>query len=281
METGTTDLARLFARLIAERTLELPPLPSTAAEVIALGQQEGTDARRLSDVIHRDQAIASNVLRVANSAAYATQTPCASLQQAISRLGMRLIGEIAVAVAVRGRAFANETRAQLLAELWRHSVLTAFFTKEIARLRRRNVEVAFLCGLLHDIGKAVLLNNVERALGAADGASLDELLRVVHDQHVAAGGLLAAHWRMPTEVAQAIQCHDEPDRATNGVEMARSVCLANALANFVAPTRIGGSCDEATLRSHPVRLGLDLYPDQLDALLGMRARALQSAEDLS
>ena len=67
---------------------------------------------------------------------------------------MQAITEIAVAVSVRSRLFANEACASLLQALWRHSVLTAFFTKAIARVRRRNVEIAFLCGLLHDLGKA-------------------------------------------------------------------------------------------------------------------------------
>ncbi len=154
MTSSTTDLSRLFGGLIAGQRLELPPMPATAAEVMDLCQQETTDAAKLSAVVHRDQTIASNVLRVANSVAYAGQVPCSSLQQACSRLGMQLISEIATAVAVRGRMFADARCAALLTALWRHSVLAGFFSKEIARARRRNVDVAFLCGLLHDIGKA-------------------------------------------------------------------------------------------------------------------------------
>ena len=133
MQTATSDLSRVFARQIADRKIELPPMPGTASEVMALCQSESTDAAKLSAVIHRDQTIASNVLRVANSAAYAGQVPCSSLQQAVSRLGMQLITEIAMAVSVRGRMFANKTCAELLGTLWKHSILTGFFTKEIAR----------------------------------------------------------------------------------------------------------------------------------------------------
>ncbi|MEN8165476.1 MAG: HDOD domain-containing protein, partial [Acidobacteriota bacterium] len=92
---------------------------------------------------------------VANSAAYVGAVPCSSLQQAVSRLGLQMITEIAMAVSVRGRMFGNPRCAELLAALWKHSVLTAWFTKEIARAHGHNVEVAFLCGLLHDVGKAV------------------------------------------------------------------------------------------------------------------------------
>ena len=206
MQTATSDLSRVFARQIADRKIELPPMPGTASEVMALCQSESTDAAKLSAVIHRDQTIASNVLRVANSAAYAGQVPCSSLQQAVSRLGMQLITEIAMAVSVRGRMFANKTCAELLGSLWKHSILTGFFTKEIARARRRNVEIAFLCGLLHDVGKAVLVNNVDRVLGKNDLAlPIAVLLEALDEQHIPAGTLLAREWKLPDQVAEAIR----------------------------------------------------------------------------
>lgn len=281
METATSDLSRLFARQIAERRLELPPMPGTAAEVMTLCQQETTDAAKLSVVIHRDQTIASNVLRVANSAAYVGQMPCASLQQAISRLGLQLITEIATAVAVRGRLFANPACADLLAALWRHSVLTGFYTKEIARLRRRNVEIAFLCGLLHDLGKAVLLNGVDRVLGKNRlELPIAELLRAVHEQHVAAGGLLATAWKLPPQVAEAIACHHEPAAAKSFADMAMSVRLADEIAHFLAPSQLAEPPAEAELRAHPVLVGLNLYGDQLEQLLAMKERAFEVVEGM-
>lgn len=281
METVTSDLSRVFARQIAEHKLELPPLPATAAEVMSLCQQETTDAAKLSAVIHRDPTIASNVLRVANSAAYASQVACSSLQQAVSRLGMQLIMEIATAVAVRGRMFANPTCAELLGYLWKHSVLTAFYTKEIARLRRRNVEIAFLCGLLHDIGKAVLLNGVDKVLGKDElTLPVGYLLCAVDQQHVGAGVLLAKAWQLPDQITEAIACHHDVAAAKRFADMAMTVCLADQLAHFVAPTRLATPPTEAELRQHPVLLGLNVYPDHLTALLALKDRALLVTEGL-
>ncbi len=281
METATTDLSRVFARLLAERRIELPPLPATAAEVMSLCQQEATDAAKLSAVIHRDQAIASHVLRVANSAAYAAQVPCSSLQQAVSRLGLQQVCEIAMAVAVRGRMFTSPICAELLATLWRHSVLTAFFTKEIARLRRRNVDIAFSCGLLHDVGKALLLGGVAGVLGRQElTLPVAYLLNAVAEQHVAAGALLATEWRLPDQIAEAIRCHHDPATAPRFADVAMSVCLADQLAHHVAPSRFAAAPAEDDLRRHPVLAGLNLYPDQLDALLRMKDRALLVTEGM-
>lgn len=279
MATGTTDLAGVFAQQLAGGKLELPPLPATAAEVLASCQQASTDAAKLSAILHRDQAIASNVLRVANSAAYAGQMPCASLQQAVSRLGLQLISEIALAVAVRGRLFADPAAARLLTALWQHSVLTGFYAKEVARLRRRNVEIAFLCGLLHDIGKAVLLTNVERLV---PGASLPtaEVLAAVDRHHVAAGLSLGAQWRLPEQVLEALQCHHDPAAAQRFPELAMSVCLADLLAHRTSPSCLAAPIADADLRQHPVLIGLNIYSDQLDGLLGLRERALLLTEGM-
>jgi putative nucleotidyltransferase with HDIG domain len=281
METVTADLSRLFARQINERKLELPPMPATAAEVMSLSQQETTDAARLSAVIHRDPTIASNVLRVANSAAYAGQVQCASLQQAVSRLGMQLITEIATAVAVRGRMFGNPACVELLKALWQHSVLTAFFTKEIARQRRRNVEIAFLCGLLHDVGKAVLLNGVDRVLGKGELAvPVPVLLSAIDEQHLPAGGLLAHEWKLPDQVMEAMQWHHAPEQAPRFGDMAMTVALADRLAHLTAPSILGEAATEDEIRQHPVLVGLNLYRDALDGLLALRERALLVTEGM-
>lgn len=282
MTTATNDLSRVFARQIATGKMELPPLPATASEVLSLCQQESTDAAKLSAVIHRDQTLASNVLRVANSAAHAGQVPCSALQQAVSRLGMQLVTEIAMAVAVRGRMFVNPDCAELLGSLWRHSVLAGFFTKEIARLRRRNVEIAFLCGLLHDVGKAALLNGVDRVLGRERmSAPVEELMAAVREQHVPAGALLAAQWKLPDQVAEAIAWHHEPALAPRFPDMARMVRLADRVAHFVAPGALEAPPTEAELRADESLVALNVYPDQLDALLAMRERALQVTEGMA
>lgn len=281
MTTATTDLSRVFARQIADGKLSLPTMPGTAAEVMALSQQDSTDAAKLSAVIHKDQTIASSVLRVANSAAYAGQVPCASLQQAVSRLGLQLITEIATAVSVRGRVFGNPKCAELLAALWKHSVLTGFYTKEIARTRRRNVEVAFLCGLLHDLGKAVLLDNVDRVLGAQEFmVPTAELLAAVHEQHLAAGALLAKQWRLPEQIAEAIACHHDYGSAQHFQDMAMMVCLADLLSHHIAPGPFGAAPSAEALAAHPVLEGLNLYQDQLQALLNLRERALLVTEGM-
>lgn len=281
MSTAVSDLAQVFARQIAEKRLTMPTMPGTASEVMMLCQQEDTDAAKLSDVIHNDQTIASSVLRVANSAAYVGTVPCASLQQAVSRLGLQLITEIAMAVSVRGRMFGNPECAELLAELWKHSVLTGFYTKEIARMRRRNVEIAFLCGLLHDLGKAVLLDNIDRVLGGrALKIPVPDMLAAIEDQHVAAGKMLAAEWQLPDQIAEAMMFHHDFEAAERFKDMAMTVTLADQLSSFIVPSSFYAPASLDEIRSHPVLAGLNMYADQLDELLAQKERALLVTEGM-
>jgi DNA-binding transcriptional LysR family regulator len=88
-----SDFDSFVDQLLHSGSLELPMLPAAMAETLALCQSETADAARLSQVIHRDPTLAANVLKVANSAAFALPVPCASLQQAVARLGLPRIAE--------------------------------------------------------------------------------------------------------------------------------------------------------------------------------------------
>ena len=161
---------RIIGAAIAEGSLELPPPPQIASEVMRLTRgdaltDEATEgsAAELARLIQRDIALAGHVMRVANSALYARRTPVVTLPQAIAWLGIREVRNIAFAVALQGQVFTSTLFRHQMADLWRESVIVALFSQEIARLKRRNVESAYLCGLLHRLGMAVILGRIGEA----------------------------------------------------------------------------------------------------------------------
>ena len=82
------ELHAALQERLATGTLDVPMLPDVVLQIMNLTFSERTDTRQLADLIHRDQALASHILRVANSPAYKPQTPIVSLQQAITRFGI-------------------------------------------------------------------------------------------------------------------------------------------------------------------------------------------------
>jgi putative nucleotidyltransferase with HDIG domain len=279
LQTATLpDEVRLYLRRrLEDGSLELPMLPTVASEVLSMCESVETDAAKLSDVLHRDPTLAGHVLRVANSSLYMAQMPIVSLQQAISRLGFRTLSEIAMTVSMNQRIFTSSTHHEVMQVLWEHSVAAAHFSKEIARVRRRNVESAFLCGLLHDVGKPVVLSLLDDAATQFKiRFGLPALYAAMQEFHLLGGVALAERWRLPVQVLEAVAWHHDYAGAPTCQEAVMQTCLADYLAYFVALA--GEGLDEETLRELPVLEDLNLYPDELEELVRARPRVSELVE---
>ena len=198
-------LADHFQQLLNNGELTLPMLPRVTAEVLNLVDDENCNAARLARLIESDQSLAGHVMRLANSAMFSPVGNMNSLQQAITRLGMRNISEIAVAVSVNPKIFKVEGYEELVQALWHTSLATASWARELARQIRRNTESVFLCGLLHQIGKPAVL---QVAIELAQQYQIDVRDEVV-DQllssfEVLVGTDLAQRWKLPEEVIATI-----------------------------------------------------------------------------
>jgi putative nucleotidyltransferase with HDIG domain len=268
--------AELQRRIDAD-DLDLPILPDVAARVLSICQDPDGDPQRLAELIQRDPALAANTLRIANSAAYAAAEPIVSLGQAIARLGHSTIGDIAIAAAMNAKVFVVPGREAEMQALRRHAAATGIWTRELARHRRRNVEAAFLSGLMHDVGKPILLQTV---LDLADGAEVDatHLRTWIDELHAQVGARLLERWNLPPWVAAAVSGHHAPERAGAHRELAATVLLGDLFAHATDdPT----GEHEAKLRQHPVLGELGIYPDDLIQLFARKAAIQQSAQSFA
>ena len=266
-------------RLIDSGGGDLPMLPTVAREVLALCQSSGTDAAKLSEVLHRDPSLAAHVLKVANSPLYQGTVPIASLQQAVSRLGIRMLCDIAIAAAVQGKLFNRPEAQDVMKALWRHSLAVGCFGKEIARTRRRNVESSFLCGLLHDVGKPVVLTSL---LDQRDSLGIelthDVLYAAMDEYHAEVGMALAQLWQMPLSVEESIRFHhDDWEAAPTCAEAAMTTCLADHIAHLAMPMKWRIE-EEEVVRQLPVLEALNLYPDEFEGLLAQAPAVLEQLE---
>lgn len=258
--------------------LDLPMLPHSATEVLALCNGDDCDARDLALKIERDQSLAGHVLHVSNSAAYAPNEPIVSLSQAVARLGFGAICEISIAVAVKGKVFDVPGFEGTLSSLWRHSAVSGFYAKEIARVLRKNVEGAFLCGLLHEVGKPVAL---QLLMDAWREAGVDEPLEQALAEGVmdrfggVLGGTLLAKWDFAPWMQAAVEyCHD-----LDGAGQFREQAMMTQLANRLASWTLGSSEDTAEdLARLPLVAELEIYEDDFAALLAKRENILETAE---
>jgi putative nucleotidyltransferase with HDIG domain len=263
------DLARELREKVASGNLELPVLSQTATQVASMCMDGAADARSLANALNHDPALAGHVLRVANSAKYAPVEPIVSLQQAVSRMGMTTVGQIAYAVAIGSRVFHAPGHDEWVHEMWRHAAQTAGWAREIARVKRTSVEGAFVCGLLHDVGEPVLLQAAIDLLARANtNASREQLEPLLHELHGAAGARLARAWKMAPWIADAIEKHHATE-AVEACQDAAIVLLADELA--VRMERDEEQFLDNARRELPstrVVEQLNLYDDDLETLLG-------------
>lgn len=271
-----TTLRHAIEQEMESDGLELPLLPSGAMQIIELCQSPDSSAASLSTAVHRDPALAAHVLRVANSTAYAGSSQVVSLQQAIGRLGQRTIVEIVVAVSVKGAVFdLPEFRAEL-ESLWRHAAAAGAWAREIARHRRRSVDAALLCGLLQNVGMPVLLKSLAGLGRQLGGIPKEDLWSLAEEYHPAAGSRLARLWGLPDQVAEAILYHHDFETAPTRGDETRMVALADSLATHL----LGGTIETPEAGEHPSTADLNLYPDDLAAILAKAPDVMRFVETM-
>jgi len=244
-------------------SLELPLLPGVAMEITSAAAKEDVDTRTIAEMLKRDAALSAHVLRIVNSPLYSPRAQIVSLQQAVARVGAVKIREIALVIACRTGVFKAKGYEAEIDEVFTHSIGTALFAQEIARNTRNNVEDAFLCGLLHDVGRPVLLQALVSLLREAKlVADRESILALVAELHEAAGSALAKAWTLPETVVSALAKHHSPNPERESVPV-RIVSLADRFAHLAAESAL----TREALTGHPALAALEIYPDVLEKIL--------------
>ena len=250
--------------------VDLPLLPVVAHQVLLVSGDPNSDSSKLSTLIQQDQALAGQILRIANSPAYAPRSPIVSLQQAIAWLGLDRLAGLAFSVSVQSGVFQITGHKKDIQGLWRQALATGLYGKEIARRIRHNVENAFLCGILHLIGKPgtlhLLSQGPTRTGSHHSWACLEQLLE---EFHIPVGITLGEKWKLPETVQEAIRYYPDHlySQATSPTKGTIITCLADHLASFTLHT---STLDEEGLRNLQVVRDLNFYPEDMTALLELQ-----------
>jgi putative nucleotidyltransferase with HDIG domain len=189
----------------------IPTLESSRMRLFKILQEESSTLENIQDVVSSDPAMAAKVMRLANSSFYRHSENPVGILQALMTIGLDMVKCIALSMSIM-EAFGRETA--LAKSLWRHSYLVGL----IARLfggSRSEKECLFTGGLLHDLGRMVLLCKVPEEyvpLYEFDGYWPDTNLEkdIFSMDHSAIGGMVAERWHFPPDVIRIITHHHEP-----------------------------------------------------------------------
>ncbi len=255
-------------------------MPRVASKVFTLTDDPNAEVSELSQLIHSDQSIASHVLRIANSATYGGGDQIVSLQQAVARLGMNLLGEIAIAVSIQSDIFKVPGYEAQITQLLRHALASAAYGKEIARKRRRNVEGQFLCGLLHSVGKPIAVQLIAR-IAKEKSLEIDKksVAQLVGAFHHKIASKVAVDWKLPEQLQTTTIYFKKYESAPSFKDESAATYLSQLLASWLINP---ANFNAASLSEDPVFGYLNFYPDDAQDLLAKKddVKAVVSAMEL-
>lgn len=263
-----TALSARVRRCIAEGGIELPVLDAVALRVHREARSGELDAAGICALLERDAVLVGEVLRLANAGYFGGLPEVTSLRHAVVRLGTRQLSNLALSAACKRLHSAStppfRTRLQLL---WRHASAAALGARVLAVRsgHRALADDAFVAGLLHDIGKLLLLRALE-TLAERDGVvpEADEIELVLDASHRAEGARLLERWDLPAALAELVRrLDDEPfDRSD------RLLCIVRLVDRACAREGISDRPDRSlALKALPEREVLGVSDDARDALL--------------
>jgi len=234
------DLPRgeVLQKIILRRLSELPPMPQVMFKAREIMNDPASSFKALADILESDQAMATRVLRLSNSAYYGLVGKVTSVQHAAVLLGYKTVGEV-VSMASASRLLGDSLDGYKLdsGDLWEHSLAVAFGSKLIAGKKRRELENdAFSAGLIHDAGK-ILLNKYllernqefERYMMDGQKTFLNAEKDILGFDHGEIAAAMCDAWKIPKSLNSGICYHHNPSFSKDN-DLANIVHVADSLA---------------------------------------------------
>lgn len=253
---------------LAER-VTIPTLPEVVTRLNAMVDDPKVGIDEIGEVVSQDAPIASRVLRIANSAVYGLAQPASSVLDAAKVVGARTLRNIALQASVVGHYERFSGLKDFdLKSIWKHAIFVGQLAQELAirstAIRDIPPDEFYTCGLLHDIGKMVLLESLgetyldvyreARSSGKAIHLVEDEVLGFTHS---VVGTLVARQWGLHEHIEHVIRYHhgprDEVDRdpRTAVVAVADQIAYRIDTASFELYARKLASIASSLLRLPP------------------------------
>lgn len=248
--------------LVLRQLDELPTLPAVALQVLEItGSDEGS-ARDVVRILESDPSLTARILKLVNSASTGTRGDVASVDRAVVLMGFEAVRSAALAVSLfqtfeaSSHSSAKDTTTGFSREaFWRHSIAVATCAELIAKQlppgggSRADPSQAFVCGLLHDVGKVAMDACLPKSFAKVVEAS--ELLRgniadierqIIGLDHMVIGKRLSEHWRLPITIRDCIWLHGQlPSALPATVREPRLVNLVTLADDIVRENHLGFS----------------------------------------
>ena len=226
-------------QFIVSRIDTLPTLPEVHTKLAELAQKDTSTASDLAEVITKDPALGTRLLKLVNSAMYSLPRKVDSITQAIVIVGFRALQNLALSTSIIGAFRGRKIEEFDFTKYWKHSLACAVAARSIATAlrKRQQADEVFAAGLLHDLGHLILaeyqpkkFQEVLKACASTKSPAHSLEPDILGFTHEEVGALLMEHWKFPEALVAIVRRHHSPDRTGNHAMECRWVQLADLMA---------------------------------------------------
>ncbi len=223
---------------------DLPSLPEIYLRVSEQLENENVGVEQIGATVQNDPAIATRVLKMVNSAYYGLPNQVSSVAQAISLLGRERLKHILIGSVLRGVFSGNSNPAFSIQDFWQHSIKTAIIARQLAQQVHQidEPEAMFTAGLLHDIGKLLLINKLPEQMLLAEEYMIRKRIDILSAElvqvgitHTSVGEALMQRWALPQMLVECAARHHESVHDGPNRHATHLIYLANMLSKYVPP----------------------------------------------
>ncbi len=227
---------------------DLPTPPVILDKAIKLTSDLQTDIDVLSHTISVDQSLTAKVISLSNSPIYGQIRKISSISEAIKILGFSQVKSMII-TATSLQFFKSGSQINIAMALWHHSLSTAIACKLIAKkIGKIDKEEAYLAGLLHDIGKMVLLKTVPKLYTSIieeikdTGNTFEEIeMRELEFNNILVSNILLSQWGFPkhfvTEITDQHKCNLV--NKSPSIKLSQILALADGISNYIGTSFYG------------------------------------------
>ena len=287
----STDLREKRVELILQQLEDLPTLPTVAVRVLEVTKDDVSSAKQVVELIGSDPALTARILQLVHRADLGVKGEVNSVERAVVLLGFDAVRSAALAISVF-QTFPSHSNSDgehfNRGEFWKHCVAVACCAELLAEAIGDRAALdpaqAFICGLLHDIGKVALdvtlPKSFSRVVEAADllRTNIADLERnVIGLDHMVVGKRLAERWKLPAMVRDCIWLHGQAPQAmpAQGAHwrMVNLVTLADQIAR---EQHLGYSGNYTfTISRQALMEAVRITPPQVDAALNQLVQRIE------
>ena len=221
-QTASTPIFRRLRSSLKREQLALPVVSTTLTRVLSLLEKDSVAISTLALAIESDPALATKIVGVANSGFYGGIESVGSVQNALMRTGLEQAKNIVAGVAIRSSVFRAPGYERVMDAMWKRSIATALATLALLESDPQWRDSAFLLGLVHDVGRIVLLSTAAVPLVEKGTVFSDDVIEEAGSAiRCELGAIALAAWTFDDEMVEAVTWQERPEACP---ESSRGLC---------------------------------------------------------